>query len=232
MDLEFERFDLKLGNDIREPFEDREYTHIFHLAARKSVPDGEVNAREFISTNCWGTVNLLKSYPHARIINVSSSSANEPKSIYGMTKLFAEQAGNTHKNCLSVRLYNVFGEGQRAESGALIPRLLHYKKYGGIPTLYADGQNSRDFTYVGDVVHFLIWAMMDTKFDGLTHYGYGEPMKVKDVAERILGKDFAYHNEAQRSFEIFDSCAPVTGHPHRYGREEGLKRTIAHHDNA
>ena len=57
-----------------------------------------------------------------------------------------------HKNCLNVRLYNVFGEGQGFNSGTVIPKFCHAKFNNYKPTIFGDGNQRRDFTYVGDVI--------------------------------------------------------------------------------
>ena len=96
--------DLKNGDDIRQSLPEDDFTHIFHLAAFKCISVGEKYPKDFIENNCWGTCHLVRKYPKARIINVSSSSANEPISIYGMTKYFGEMVTKMHPNSLSVRL--------------------------------------------------------------------------------------------------------------------------------
>src|SRR3990167_2782658 len=94
-DHEIIGLDLKNGSDIRfcQLPNPKTVTHIFHLAAKRSVPNGELKPEEFISTNCWGTTRILRQYPDARIINISSSAAEEAKSVYGATKNFAEHIG-------------------------------------------------------------------------------------------------------------------------------------------
>lgn len=218
-------WDVKDGNDICENLPDEEFKYIFHLAAYKSVSRGEMYPRGYITNNCWGTVNLLKRYPDARIINVSSSAANECKSIYGITKYFAELAGNNHKNCLNVRLYNVFGEGQSTEYAAVVPTFIHASLTGTRPVIFGDGNQSRDFTYVGDVVHELKRLMFFTKETGLAHVGYGTPLSVLDLCHQICGKHADIHFLPKRSFDIEFSCS-MTPMKMTFGREEGLKRTI------
>lgn len=211
--------------DITEHLPEGNFTHIFHLAAHKSVPRGEVFPRAFINTNCWGTLNLIKTYPKARILNVSSSAANECKSIYGITKYFSELVGNTHRNCLNVRLYNVFGEGQTIESGAVVPQFIKHRRFKDKPMIYGDGRQARDFTYVGDVVEELGRLMFATDYTGLSHVGCSNPMTVLELCQRICGNveiDF----RPKRSYDIEYSCAPMPMIM-TYGREEGLKRTIA-----
>lgn len=211
--------------DIREKFPDEDYTHIFHLAASKSVARGELQAKDYIINNCWGTVNLLKTFPNARIINISSSAANECRSVYGMTKYFAELAGNNHKNCLNVRLYNVFGEGQTMDYAPVVPNFIMAKIYGERPIIYGDGSQTRDMTYVGDVVHELDRLMFATKDTGLSHIGYGSPISILDLCHKICGPNADIKFLPKRAFDIEHSCASSPMHI-TIGRDEGLKRTM------
>lgn len=213
------------AHDICHDLPDENFTHIFHLAASKSVSKGELYPRNYILNNCWGTVNLMKEYPDARIINVSSSAANECKSVYGMTKYFTEIAGNNHPNCLNVRLYNVFGEGQNMDYAPVVPAFIQAKIKGARPVVYGDGSQSRDLTYVGDVVEELKRLMFETKDTGLTHVGYSNPISILNLCRLICGESADIQFLPKRSFDIEHSCAPspmqIT-----YGREIGLKRTI------
>src|SRR3990167_4047972 len=167
--VKYEGLDLKDGKDVCD-VEPSDISHIFHLAASKSVPLSMKRPEEFIHNNCLGTVKLMQAFPKARILNISSSSANEVKSIYGATKLFGEQIGNFHKNWLNARLYNVFGEGQ--PEGAVVSNFIKCRLNSTRPIIFGDGSQERDMTYVGDVVNELVGLMFDTWKTGLTHVGY------------------------------------------------------------
>ena len=169
------------NQDIRTNLPQESFTHIFHLAAKRSVPLGEQEPFQFISTNCWGTLNILRTYPNARILNISSSAAAQAKSVYGATKKFAECVGYQHPNCLNVRLYNVFGERQEVESGAVVPHFITSKLTKKPVTIYGEGWQTRDFTYVGDVVLELKRLMFETEEVGLVHVGYHAPVSVQDL---------------------------------------------------
>lgn len=222
--IEADGFDIKAGQDIRKELPDKNYTHIFHLAAKRSVPLGEKIPEEFISTNCWGTVNILKKYPNARIINISSSTAGHVQSIYGATKAFAEKVGDFHSNCLSVRLYNVFGERQPLSSGAIIPRILYWKMNGIKPRIFGDGNQTRDFTYVKDVCYELKRLMFDTERTGLGHVGYSQSITVNELLDRMYGKFPDVEYLPKRAFEVERSSCPVEMEVVHYGRDEGLIR--------
>lgn len=214
-----------MGQDICDPFpKNKQYDQIFHLAAKHHIPTCETEAKRCIEVNCWGTLNIIKSFPDARIISISSSAANEIKSVYGASKLFTEIIGKLHKNYLSVRLYNVFGDGQRLEGGAVVPKLVDtYLRHLPL-SIYGDGTQARDFTYVGDVVENLK-LLMDSNLTGLTHLGYGEPISINDMIKMIWGKMPEVTHEPARGVDILYSQSPIRCQI-KYGREEGMKRTI------
>lgn len=216
--------------DIRHCHLEGKYDFIFHLAAIRSIPMVEADPKLAVEVNCLGIVNLIKAFPHARIINISSSSVNDVRSIYGATKAFGEMIGNLQKNCLNVRLYNVFGEGQPFESGAVVPQFVKAKLEGTKPIIYGDGSQERDFTYVGDVVEELKRLMFETRETGLMHVGYSKPMSVLDLCHSICGNieiDF----RPKRHFDI-EYSSSIHSMRIKYGREEGLKRTIASYETA
>ena len=217
-------FDLQDGQDICGKLPDKPYTHIFHLAAKHHIPTCEIEAKECIMTNCWGTLNLIKSYPNARIIVAASSSANEIKSVYGASKAFVETIAPLHKNYLAVKLYNVFGEHQRLEGGAVTPKLIDCMLRKLPLTINGDGTQFRDFTYVGDVVENLS-VLMNSNEKGIVHLGHGEPIMLNHYIELIYGHMPEVENLPKKDVDILWSKAPTPCVKH-YGREEGMRRTI------
>lgn len=225
---EFYEMDLKIDRDILEDFTvPGEVTHVVHFAALRSVPVGEQKPMEFIETNCWGTLKLMRQFPKARFINISSSSVNEIRSVYGATKAFGEIVGRAHANCLSIRLYNVFGEGQSVESGAVIPAFCKAWIDQTRPTIYGDGLQKRDFTYVKDVVR-VIGKYMVQKKNGVVHVGYGYPISVRSICQLICPDVDPLH-QPTRGFEIRDSKCP-TPMKQYYGRNDGLERTLKYYE--
>lgn len=219
-------WDLKDGRNVLDLTGDEGFTHIFHCAASKSVPLGEVEYRYFIENNCVMAAHLAKRFPKARIVNLSSSSVNEVKSIYGMTKAFAEMMEAQHHNWVNVRLYNVFGEGQLWESGAVIPRFITAYLRNMTPEVYGNGDQKRDFTYVGDVVANLHDIMFLSDATGVIHLGYGEPISVNHLIELIWLNFPRTKYLPKRDCDIVNSCSPNSMPRVIYGREEGLKRTV------
>ena len=216
---------LDKPDDICAALPDKPYTHIFHLAAKHHIPTCEREAEECIRVNCWGTVNLIKKYPNARIIVAGSSSANEIKSVYGASKAFLETIATLHKNYLCVKFYNVFGEHQKLDGGAVTPKLIYHMLTKKPLEIFGDGTQFRDFTYVGDVVENLK-LLMDSDQRGVTHLGHGEPIMLNQYIELIYGEmpmDITYLPRPEH--DILWSKAPKPCQRF-YGREHGMQRTI------
>lgn len=212
------------GEDICNKLPDKDYDQIFHLAAKHHIPTCEIEAEECIRVNCWGTMNLIKTYPNARILVAASSSSNELKSVYGATKAFIEIIAPLHKNYLAVKFYNVFGEYQRLESQAVTPKLINTMLKKEPLTINGDGTQSRDFTYVGDVVENLR-VLMNSNQTGVTHLGYGETILLNHYIELIYGYMPDVEYTEHKALDILRSESPIRCQKF-YGREEGMRRTI------
>lgn len=218
-------WDKQDGQDICDELPDIPYTHVFHLAAKHHIPSCEKEAQACIRTNCWGTLNVLRSYPNARIIIAASSSGNEIKSVYGASKKFCELITGLHKNCLAVKFYNVFGEHQKLEGGAVTPKLIDHMLRNKPLTVNGDGTQARDFTYVGDLVENLR-LLMDSTQTGVTDLGYGETILLNHYIEMIYGHmPMDIENLPANPMDILRSESPIRCRKF-YGREEGIKRTI------
>ena len=215
------------NEDIRTCNLNTNYTHIFHLAALRSAPLGEEYPEDFISTNCWGTVRLLKRYPNARFMNVTSASANNPKGVYGATKKFSDIMGSLYPNVVNVRPYNVFGEGQSLESGAVIPRFINAMIKGEKPIVYGDGSQIRDYTYVGDLVTEMVMIMFQTEYKGTCHCGYSNGIDIMELLRLIYGYRPEVSYQPERPFDIKRSVSPYKMKSSiDHGRLNGLKKTI------
>ncbi len=149
---------------------------VFHQAALPSVPRSVADPLTTNGVNNNGTLNVLLASRDAgvrRVIYASSSSVygssdvlpkNErmslnPLSPYAATKLTGEFYGKIFYQLygletVGLRYFNVFGPGQdlKSEYAAVIPRFITALLKGTSPVIYGDGTQSRDFTYVDDVV--------------------------------------------------------------------------------
>jgi UDP-glucose 4-epimerase len=155
---------------------------VFHLGALPSVPRSVQDPLTTGAVNVEGTLNVLlaaRDEGVRRVVFASSSSvygANPalpkredhqplPVSPYGVSKLAAEHycrafTGVYGLETVSLRLFNVFGPGQDplSQYAAVVPRFIAALKEGRSPVVYGDGSQTRDFTYVEDVVDALLLA--------------------------------------------------------------------------
>lgn len=171
--------DINLAN-LKELFSDCDY--IFHQAALPSVPRSIKDPLRSNEANITGTLNVLlaaRDCDVSKVIYASSSSVYgdittlpkvedmpiNPKSPYAVTKATGElycqnftDIYNLPTICL--RYFNVFGPRQDPESqyAAVIPKFITMIMKGVSPTIYGDGMQSRDFTYVENVVNANILA--------------------------------------------------------------------------
>ena len=150
---------------------------VLHQGAIPSVPKSVENPRESHDVNVNGTFNMLQAavrHKVSRFIYAGSSSvygnsdespkqermATSPQSPYAVQKLVGEHYCRAFFECygletITLRYFNVFGPGQdpTSEYAAVIPAFVTAILRGESPTIYGDGRQSRDFTFVANVVH-------------------------------------------------------------------------------
>ncbi len=202
-------------------------THVFHLAAQAGVRKSW--GRDFTvytSHNVDATQRLLeavKDHPLARLVYASSSSVYgdavslpmredavpQPVSPYGVTKLAAEHlCGLYHTNygvpAVSLRFFTVYGPGQRPDMG--FHRFLRAAHLGEPIAIYGDGEQTRDFTYVGDVVAALLAAGNRGQPGGVYNIGGGSRVSINQVLasiETLVGRPLLLRREPPRR----ETCA-------------------------
>lgn len=150
---------------------------VFHEAALTSVPRSVELPRLFLQVNTIGTQNVLDAARKAgtkRVVIASSSSVYgdqagdakvesmepRPLSPYAAAKLSAEHIARAFAYCyelssVCLRYFNIFGPRQRPDSpyAAVIPRFIDAMRHRRRPVIYGDGSQTRDFTFVDNVVH-------------------------------------------------------------------------------
>ena len=213
--------------DIRMGGISGEYDYVYHLAAKRSVPDSFLHAQDYMSTNVWGTYNIATSFPNARVINISSSAAAGGKSPYGISKKSSEQLFNLHKNSISIRFMNIYGETQ-PNQGMAVPAFMHALKYNEPAIIYGDGQIVRDFTYILDVVDEVI-KIGEDKRKGTTEIGYGTPIKIIElfnIIKKLSKKKTELKFAPPRNGDVKKTCCKYPIKEPKYGFKEGLRRTV------
>jgi nucleoside-diphosphate-sugar epimerase len=233
---------------------------VYHLGALGSVPRSVQDPLNSNAVNVEGTLNVLLAardegvrrvifssstsvYGSSRNLPTSESTPPDPISPYGVAKLAAERYcisfGRVYDSFETVvlRYFNVFGPRQSPYSqyAAVVPRFIAAVDKGEQVTIYGDGEQSRDFTYVGNVVEATIRAADAAGASGRTfNVAAGSPASVNHVAETIgvvLGKPVDRRFEPPRAGDIRDSWADISaarevlGYEPRVDLAAGLERT-------
>ena len=236
---------------------------IFHEAAMTSVPRSVKDPFVSNEVNITGTLNVLMAAHNCgvkKIIYASSSSVYgdtptlpkredmipNPKSPYAITKLTGEYYINVFHELysmetVSLRYFNIFGPRQdpQSEYSAVIPKFITKTLHHESPVIYGDGTQTRDFTYVKDVVQANIQAM-DSTAQGVFNVAYGSRITIIELARIImdaLGEDLPFKYESPRSGDIHDSLADISaamkafGFAPEYTVTTALEETIAWYQN-
>ncbi len=233
---------------------------VFHLGALGSVPRSVQDPLTSNAVNVEGTLNVLlaaRDEGVRRVIFSSSSSvygsagalprteemAPDPISPYGVAKLAAERycvsAVRVYERFETVvlRYFNVFGPRQSPHSqyAAVVPLFLTAIAHGEPVTIYGDGEQSRDFTYVANVVDATLRAADAAAANGrIFNVAAGQPASVNELADtigRILGKPVEKVTAPPRPGDVRDSWADVTaardalGYELSVPLEQGLRLT-------
>ncbi len=233
---------------------------VFHQAAIPSVPKSVEQPRASHDANITGTFNLLDASVRCKVrrfIYAASSSAYgdvdvspkheglkpEPLSPYAVQKLAGEQYAKAFFECygletLSLRYFNVFGPRQNPKSqyAAAIAAFVSAILRGQPPTIYGDGEATRDFSYIENSVHANELAMGMAKTSGQSiNIACGGQISVNhtiDEINRLLGTDIRARHLDERPGDIKHSCADIRlakeilGYEPVVSFEEGLTRTI------
>jgi nucleoside-diphosphate-sugar epimerase len=232
---------------------------VIHLAARTSVPRSVKDPLETNSVNIDGTLNALVAARDAKVrrfVFAASSSAYgetpelpkletmQPKPIspYGVSKyvgeLYAQVFGRVYglENA-SIRYFNVFGPRQDPSSqySGVLSRFMLALLQGQPPVIYGDGEQSRDFTYIENVVDQTLRACEAPGANGVVfNGGTGARITLNQVLkllEKITGKKISAKYDPPRTGDIRDSQADISlarkllGYQPRVDFEQGLQRT-------
>ncbi|HXF44576.1 MAG TPA: SDR family oxidoreductase [Burkholderiaceae bacterium] len=262
---EVERHIHLVEGDIRDPDAARSACRnvdvVYHLAAQGSVPKSVDDPFAAHDRNITGTLNMLLAARDAgvrRFVYSSSSSAYgetptlpkvesmkpDPRSPYAVSKLAAEQYCSVFAYCygmqtISLRYFNVFGPRQDPNSqyAAAIPGILKRMLRGERPIIYGDGEQSRDFCYVDNVVQANRLAAEAARLGGeAVNIGCGERTTLNEIIRLInehlgtrLQPDYQppRAGDVKHSLASIDEARRVIGYEPQVFFAEGLKRSIA-----
>jgi|WetSurMetagenome_2_1015567.scaffolds.fasta_scaffold05411_8 nucleoside-diphosphate-sugar epimerase len=232
---------------------------IFHEAAIASVPRSIKNPLATNEANVLGTLNVLITARDSgvkKVVFASSSSVYGdtpvlpkqedmkplPISPYAVSKLTGEYycrvfSSTYHLPTVCLRYFNVFGPRQdpHSEYAAVIPKFITSILKNQPPVIYGDGKQSRDFTYVQDVVQANIRAM-ERDVEGVFNIAYGERHTLNELASTIMeitGKQMKPDYEPVRQGDILHSLADITaarsllGYSPEYTFKSGLQETVS-----
>lgn len=241
---------------LQDSFQNIDY--IFHEAALPSVPRSIKDPLTSNDVNINGTLNVLiaaKDTGVKKVIYASSSSVYgdtptlpklelmipNPLSPYAVTKLTGEYYCQVFTNVFHLptvilRYFNVYGPRQdpSSEYAAVIPKFIISVMNGQSPIIYGDGEQTRDFTYVDDVIQANILAA-ESNATGVFNAAGGRRITINELATTVMnicGKKLNISYKENRPGDIKHSLADSTkahnafGFTLKYDIEQGLKETI------
>jgi UDP-glucose 4-epimerase len=235
---------------------------VFHQGALPSVPRSVQDPLTTTAVNIEGTLNVLlaaRDEGVRRIVNASSSSvygnggelprvetqAPDPISPYAVAKLAAERFCTSFSRVygmeiVSLRYFNVFGPRQDPTSqyAAVVPRFIRAIADGEPVTIYGDGEQSRDFTFVDNVVAANLLAADAPGIGGeILNVATGASVTVNALADalgELLDKPVEKSYEPAREGDVLASWADVSearrllGYEPEVDFDDGLRRAADH----
>jgi len=241
---------------LKNVFKDVDY--IFHQAAIPSVPRSIKDPMKSNIANINGTLNVLiaaKDNNVKKVVQASSSSTYgdtkilpkkedmkpNPLSPYAVSKLASEYYCQVFTNVyglstISLRYFNVYGPRQDSSSqyAAVIPKFINNVLNGKPPVVFGDGKQTRDFTFIKDVVCANILAA-ESRETGIFNIAGGSRISINDLAESIMnicGTQFdpIYNDELpgniKHSFADISKAKEKLGYNPKYNLRKGLEETV------
>ncbi len=236
--------------------------YVLHQAAIPSVPRSVADPVRTHAANITGTLNVLVAARDGKVrrfVYASSSSAygdtptlpkietmpTQPLSPYAIQKLGGEQYTRVFHALydlptVSLRYFNVFGPRQdpASEYAAVIPKFIVAMAGGRAPTVYGDGEQTRDFCYIDNAVdaNLLACRAGESAFGGVYNIACGRRVSIVELVSllnEILKTDIRPRLADRRPGDVRDSLADIgaarrdLGYEVRVHLEEGLRRAVA-----
>lgn len=257
--VEFVQGDLRDADAVRAAMDG--VGNVFHIGALASVQASVDDPATTHEVNVTGTLNLLLAAREASVNRVVFSSSASvygdspempkredmtpaPMTGYALSKLAGEHHGRIFHdlyglNFFALRYFNVFGPRQDPAShyAAVIPLFMRAMVDGRQPTIYGDGGQTRDFTFVEDIVSANLACVTapDSAAGGIYNVAYGGRISVNDLAAgiaKLAGQPFVPVYEPARPGDIRESQADaslardVLGWTPEHSFQDGLKTTF------
>ena len=258
--IDFVEGDITDSSVVAEAMQGVDY--VLHQAALPSVPRSVADPLVSHEINATGTLKVLLAARDAgvkRLVFASSSSVygdsptmpkhagmpTHPRSPYAVNKLAGEEYTRIFASLyglptVALRYFNVFGPRQDPHSAyaAVIPAFIAAMLENRQPTIYGDGTQTRDFTYVSNVVHANLLACESSSADGMAlNVACGESFSLLDLVKhinRLLGTNIEPLFEPERKGDVKHSLAAIDQARERLGYapqvsfEEGLTHTVSY----
>jgi UDP-glucose 4-epimerase len=233
--------------------------YVFHLAALVSVPESMEKPGETVAINVQGTLNILEAARAHGVkkVVISSSAAiygnnptvpkietmlPEPRSPYAITKLDDEYYGRMFTEdfgtpVVALRYFNVFGPRQnpRSQYAAAVPIFIDRCLKGEDLIIYGDGEQTRDFVYVKDIVAANALAASSAA-TGVYNIACGKSMSINTLAATLQSLTASAScithageraGDVKHSLAATDRATKILGFTPGFTVEQGLAETIA-----
>ena len=260
LDVKLIRGSITDSGALKSAFAGTDY--VFHLAARRSVPRSRREPILVNAVNVTGTLNVLVAARDAgvkKVVFAASSSAYgdtptlpkvetmapNPLSPYAITKLTGELYCRVFNDVyrlptVALRYFNVYGPRQDPDSeyAAVIPKFVRALKAGHPPVIFGDGEQTRDFTYVGDAVRGTILAAeLSGAYGNVVNISVGKRITLNGLSRKLgelTGRaDIKTQHASPRDGDVRHSLADITlaseslGYEPAHSIDEGLGRVVA-----
>jgi UDP-glucose 4-epimerase len=233
---------------------------VYHLAARVSVPESILYPRDYNLVNVGGTVALMEAMRDVgvgRVVLASSGAVYgdlgaqplkeaftpNPRSPYAVSKLAAEYYVRTIGSLwgietVSLRIFNAYGPGQHvpASHPPVVPHYLKQALRGGTLVAHGDGNQTRDYVYVDDVVSGLVAAATAPSINGLViNIGSGKETSITELikcVQDVTGNNAEVIHNSKTSGGVSRLCADLSlasqklNYRASIGLAEGLRLTL------
>ncbi|MGC9178077.1 MAG: NAD-dependent epimerase/dehydratase family protein [Conexivisphaera sp.] len=176
---------------------------VAHLAALISAPESVSRPAEYLENNAMGTVNALEAarlsgaraflyfssvavYGEPAELPLREDSPTNPANPYGLSKLVGEEAARGYgrfygMRCVILRPSNVYGPGQSPDYAGVVEAFARAIAEGRTPVIHGDGEQTRDFVHVDDVVNAAIIAL-ESGASGTYNVSSGRSVSVNELA--------------------------------------------------